>query len=1144
MFNENNVGKVSIQNFGGFNFDDLSSNPFADLLSLALDDTDEVISEEEKRQDEERHIREVTSMELPVDYENVFDTDVRAQDVHVDSISDALTMSLLQLGRVDIEYISSITSVDIKDCIYALKGSIFQNPDKWDECFYKGWETKEEYLSGNLIAKRKIAEKANEKYQGYFQENIVAINSVLPQIAAATDIHATLGSPWIPTDIIDDFIEHLLGKQKRWRARNNDEETLRKHLATKHDEITGTWEIPYKDRYFQSVESTSVYGTRRRDALKILEDTLNIAPIKICDEKYDYKTNKIRSVVNRTQTLAAQEKQRLIIQEFRRWVWSDFERKERLERIFEEKFGAIRRRVFDGSFLTFPGMSPDVSLYPYQKDAVARMIFSDNTLLAHDVGSGKTYEMIAAGQELKRMGVSKKNMYVVPNNIISQWSEIYKTMYPDANILVVDSKSFIPKKRKAMIERIRDEEFDAIIITYFCFKNIPVSVQYAISEISEKLKDIDLAISNSGKKTGKLISEKKRLQKKLQELKEESGDSKDVIYFDELGVDRLFVDEAHNFKNLSIPTRLSRVNGIGNSSSVQCTDMYKKVKIVQKRNQGRGVVFATGTPVTNSITELFVMQLYLQSGELELLDLQTFDAWAGMFAEITSEFEIDVDTSNYRMVSRFSKFHNIPELSALISSIADFHSADDSADLPKFDGYDDIIIRKTPEFQTFLNEISKRAESVRARLVDRKDDNMLKITTDGRMAALDLRLYNPNASYSSDSKIGHCSRQAADIYFSTMKDKSTQLIFCDISTPKQDFNVYDELKDKLMLLGVPENQIAYIHDAATDKERDALLDKVRKGDIRILIGSTIKLGTGVNVQDKLYAIHHIDVPWRPSDMIQREGRIIRQGNTNPKVHIYRYITDGSFDAYSWQILETKQKFISSLLSGTAVTRSASDIDNTVLNYAEVKALAVGNPLIKKRVEVENELNRYRILQKKAQDNVILLRNELADLPSLIDNAKKRIDECTYDLNFYSKYKLSHKKDSSEKRREIRERIDSALKSNAFSREERAFMTFRGFTFILPTNMNPEKPYLWVERAGKYKLELGSAEVGNLIRVENFLDSFDKHLDDFNENLQKLYDRKDQIEKYLGEPEDYTEIISNLEDDLTDIDDKLGVNDND
>lgn len=1103
--------------------------------------------EREERERKNSHVEEVTSMDLPLDWENVFNDDVRTRGVHVDSISDALIMSLTTIGSVDIEYMSSITGEDCKTVISALKGSIYQNPETWGECFYKGWETAEEYLSGNLMRKWKAATEANREYNGYFADNLKAIEKVLPPAVAAKDIYITLGSPWVPADIIDDFIEHLFGVSRYFG--NLSEERKKNLLGTCHDEITGTWEIPYKNRYWHSVRVSKTYGTNRIEALQILENTLNMKAVKVTDEKKSLVTKSgVKRVLNKKETVAALEKQKELIRAFQEWVWKDPARKERLEMIFENNFSCVRRRIFDGSFLKFPTMSPGVTLYPYQKDAVARILFTPNTLLAHDVGAGKTYVMIAAGQELRRMGLSNKNLYVVPNNLVGQWKSIFSLMYPDAKVLCIEPKMFKPGKRKEILERVRDDDFDGIIIAYSCFEQIPLSKQCYLDDLKAQQEEVSQMVRTKGKATSKLSKKAEKIAEAINELSASTQDVSDTVCFDELGITRLFVDEAHNFKNVPIETKTTNVLGISGANSKKCRDMLDKVHLIQRKNGGKGVVMATGTPITNSITDAYVMQMYLQSGELALLDLQSFDSWIGMFAERVTEFEIDVDTSSYRLATRFAKFHNLPELTAMLSSFADFHAVDGTAGIPSHDGYNDALIGKTMEFASYLLLISDRAEQVRNGMVNRRDDNMLKITTDGRKAALDLRLVDPTAQFSYQSKVARCAENVADIYLKTSQDRSTQLVFCDTSTPKKGFNLYTELKERLLLFNIPEDQIAFIHDADTEAKRSALFRKVRSGDIRILIGSTFKLGLGVNIQDKLIALHHLDVPWRPADMTQREGRILRQGNENEKVYIYRYITEGSFDAYSWQLLETKQRFISSLLSGVLTDRSGADIDDTVLDYAEVKALAVGNPLVKERVEASNELMRYMVLQHKLAESRIQMEKELLEIPSKISYQKLLISKCGDDISYCEYWRSVNpqvaenklKKEDKERRKALRETIGNAVRDNVLQTSETHLMAYRGFEIVLPVNMTADKPYLWLVRSGKYYVELGDTDVGNLIRIDNALDTLPDRLELFRKGLTDLEFRRRDIKAELEKDESFADEIAFYKNKIKEIDEKLGV----
>lgn len=1077
--------------------------------------------QEEKAKENER-IVEITSMELPLDWENVFDCDARTEGVHAESISDALIMSLTNLGCVDIEYMSSITGEDYKTVICALKGSIYQNPETWNECFYKGWETAEEYLSGNIIKKWKAATEANKKYKGYFEDNVNALDKLIPESISENEIYITLGSPWVPVSVIDDFIAHILNLKKGF-------------CGTTHDELTGTWEIPNKSWYWHNVASTNTYGTPRLEALYIMEKTLNMKAVSITDEIVCHtNASGKKRVINQTETVLALEKQQKMIKEFQRWVWQDQARKNMLVEIFENQFGGIRRRIFDGSFLNFPTLDPSIKLYDYQKNAVARILFSKNTLLAHDVGSGKTFIMIAAGMELKRMGLSKKNLYVVPNNIVGQWHDIFKKLYPNANLLCIEPKNFKPQKRESVIEKMRDNDYDAIIMAYSCFEQIPVSREFykeELTELKDKIKQIE---KDAKKSTSKLRKKREAIEKKLSELVV-ALDTEESIYFDDLGITRLFIDEAHNFKNVPIETKADKVLGINATGSKKCQIMMDKVNIVQK--QDGGVIMATGTPITNSITDAFIFQKYLQSGSLALLDLQSFDSWIGMFAERATEFEIDVDTSSYRLATRFSKFHNLPELTSMLSEIADFHQMDVCDSIPECDGRRDAVVDKTDDLKDFLELISHRADCVRNGIVRRTEDNMLKITTDGRKAALDIRLVSPAAKFTYQSKVARCAENVFGIYLKTGLQKSTQLVFCDTSTPKKEFNLYDELKNMLVAMGIPESEIAYVHDATTEAQRTKLFAKVVRGEVRVLMGSTFKLGLGVNVQNKLVALHHLDVPWRPADMTQREGRILRQGNENKKVDIYRYITEGSFDAYSWQLLETKQRFITELLSGSLTERSSGDIENTILDYAEVKALAIGNPLIKERVETANDLIRYLSLKRKSEENYIKLQKELAETPAKITRQLDLINKCERDIKVYEENYQEHDKDD---RKIIRESLYEAVSNNVLMPSETSLTCYQGFGIILPSNMSADKPFVWLQNNGRYYVELGDTEVGALIRIDNFLGNLSTHLEKLKEGYEQLLVREESIKAELCKKEDYDKIIERIKRSLKKIDEELGV----
>ncbi len=1056
--------------------------------------------------EESAHIEEVTSMELPLDWENAFAEDSRAEGIHTDSIADGLVLCLNNIGRVDIEYISLITSKTPKECITALKGSIYQNPETWEECFYKGWETADEYLSGNLSRKWTIAREQNDRYRGYFEDNLTALQQVLPPTAGADEIYITLGSPWVPTDIIDDFIQYLM-KDYRYPYRM-------RGRTVRHDELTGVWEIPQKRRYSRgrfAALSTTTYGTRRMEALQIIEKTLNIKTIVVTDEVPNPKrAGGTQKIVNQEETIAALEKQQLILTKFKDWVFKHKERRARLTEIFEERYGRIRRRQYDGSFLSFPTMNEGAALYPYQKNAVARILFSPNTLLAHDVGAGKTYIMAAAAAELRRMGIARKNLFVVPNNLVGQWRDIFLSLYSAARLLTVTPADFTPAKRQGVLRDIRDGDYDGIIMAYSCFEAIPLSKEFYIRALEEEHRELSVSIAKKNPPSS-LSRRLTNISKKLASLMGQAP-AEEGVYFDTLGINTLFVDEAHNYKNVPIDTQVTHILGINRAGSKKCQDMLHKVRCVQRQNGGRGVVMATGTPITNSITDIYVLQQYLQSGELSLMDLSSFDSWIGMFAEQKTDFEVDVDTSSYRLATRFSKFHNLPELTALLSGIADFHITAGSTELPDFDGYTDILVPRSAALEEFLKEISKRADEVRGGKVDPKEDNMLKITVEGRKAALDIRLVGYVPALGEDTKVQTCARNIFEIYRRYQDTRATQLVFCDSSTPKPEFNMYHCLREILIAMGIPSQEIAFIHDANTEKRRATLFAQVQRGEIRVLLGSTFKLGLGVNVQERLVALHHLDVPWRPADMVQREGRILRWGNQNERVHIFRYITEGSFDAYSWQLLETKQRFISDLLSGSIQERSGADIDSTVLDYAEVKALAVGNDLIKERIKAANELSRYMILAAKSAENKERMETELAALPHKLQRTDRLIENCDKDID--ELHLIDYDKPS---RKQLRKALFAALSEGILATEEKTLFSYQGFAVIRPAGMIPQKRYVWLERNGRYYVETGDTEVGALSRIDNFL----KNLANFRE--QTLFSREQMLERQASLQEELTHL---------------------
>lgn len=1070
-----------------------------------------------------------------VDFSNIFASNNSHKNIKAESISDGLVLSLSNRGKVDIPYICEICQKDKCEVLQELKGSIFQNPNTWKEQIDQGWETKEEYLSGNLRKKLVEAERADRNYPGVFSDNIEILQSTLrrhPGIPAS-DIFVTLGSPWLPTDVVEDFIKYLLHAYP---------------VRVSHDLNTGSWSV---DATTYNALNTITYGTNRMTASHIIESTLNQSNITITDAYYVFG-NKVKRVKNEKETLLVLEKQKKILEKFHQWVFSDDSRRRRLESIYNTLYCTNFARIYDGSFLKFPDLSKDVTLFDYQKDAVARIIFSPNTLLAHDVGSGKTFEMIAAAHELKRMGLSNKNLIVVPNDIVNQWESLYKEMYPNAHILVIRAKDFTPAKKNDTLSRIINEDFDSIIIPYSSFDKIPLSPDFYRMELYKEIENNVSSIKSlNNSRTSTVLRNYRKYHQHgyLEEMEEKIGErEEDVIYFEDLKIDRLFLDECHNYKNATIDTNISAL-GINVSGSKKCDEMMDKVHYVQKEHNGGGVVFASGTPITNSITDIYNIQRYLQEGELALLKLNNFNSWIANYAEMVDRFEIDVDTSKCRMVRRYADFKNLPELTSLLSNIADFHHIEKDKDLPEFKGYTDVVVPHRPEFIKFLRDISKRADLVRshnprllkpATILGEKNsyNNMLNITTDGRKAALDIRLIDNKLKFDRRSKVYYCANNVRDLYIKTNENKGTQLIFCDISTPKDSFNIYDELKSLLSNMGIPSEEIGFIHDATTDKKRNELFKLVNDGKIRVLIGSSFKLATGVNVQNRLVAIHHIDVPWRPSDMVQREGRIIRQGNTNKEIYIYRYICENSFDAYSWQILESKQIFISRLLNNQLDVRQAEDLDDSVLNYAEVKALAVGDPLIEQRVNTQNRLSRLLLINSASIAKKEKLRQTLAGIENNKSIWEQEIANAKKDLEMSLKPENREVELSEFEKKDFKETLFQAMFSGSDDKEK-VVTTYRGFRIVVsPKQYDSENLFIFLQGSNRYYVKLGSSPVGYLIRINNFINGLEKHIEELTTRYHNNMEYYEYGQKELAKKDDFQEEIIRLQVQLKRIDDQL------
>ena len=939
-------------------------------------------------------------------------------------------------------------------------------------------------------------------------------DSRVPHIIPYTDIEVSLGAPWISDDIIDDFIYHILAR-----------EYTGKHCI--YEPITGNWYIDGKNGswIYNDTNATIKYGIPKYNALYIIEATLNLREIKLydADKKYDEKA-----------TAAALGKQKLIVHEFKEWIWQDEDRRWQVEEAYNKMFGHYEKRTYDGSKLVFDGINENYSLYPYQRDAVQRIIESKNTLLAFDVGAGKTYIMIAAAMKMRSEGISRRNMFVVPNNIVGQWENIFTELYPKAKVLAIEPKSFKPEMRQKVLRQIKEGDYDGIIIAYSCFEMIPLTSDTIMNNAKRRLDQIKDALdqfsynyvngvfaldSASSKKRSMLIQGKEKIlnttNEFIKELHAAPSDKSNGITFEDLDISTLFLDEAHNYKNLKIDTKMKNLRGISTTGSKKCTDMLHKVRSVQNSESGRGVVFATGTPLCNSISDAYTMQYYLQYEDLQKSELDKFDNWIKTFARPEQVLEVDVDTSKYRMVNRISKFHNLPELSRMFSQIAIFHAINGNEELPVFNGYTDVVIENNTKLKSYMNELCKRTETIRSGKIDKRQDNMLKVSTDGRKAALDLKLVGKEQSFDKFSKAFNCVNNVLEIY--NKYEGCTQLIFCDYSTPKgKDFSVYKELKEHLIERGIPESEIAFIHNYTTESKKVDLYKKFNAGEVRILIGSTFKLGIGANVQERLKAIHHLDVPWRPADMVQREGRIIRRGNKNDEILIYRYVAEGSFDSYSWQILETKQRFISQFLSGSAYQRTISDLEDFVLSYAEVKALALSEPLMKQLAELENEVKTLRLLTAKSDETKLALDKERIENNIAKYSLRNKIYISGTIQSKLESYSKSYK-DST-----MKALVKTLTSEYVMGLGDEQKVTALCFNVVRPEKQSEKNPYVIL----KYKyddieftVDMGDSALGNARRVMNFLNNFEKTINETREELKKAEERSKYIEEALNSPDD-------------------------
>ncbi|VGV86121.1 helicase-related protein [Streptococcus pyogenes] len=1079
---------------------------------------------------------------------------------HVDTSLEALVLSMSEKGYVDFDYMESLTGKDRPTLIEELRGEIYLNIRE-EQNFYRplsfnledgdlpfacangsnsykyGYVTKDEYLSGNIRDKIAIvdsylvklrqterelphlgyAEDGKEKELISYEINRLEyqkaeLTKVLPKELEASEINVRLGATWIPIKDIEKFIFETL-KTPGW---------ARWDIKVKFSNLTSEWNIEGKSKDRGNDLAEMTYGTSRVNAYKLVEDALNLKETKVFDQIVNPDGSKT-SVLDKKETLLAGQKQELLKEEFKNWIFNDQERRNRLVKLYNERFNSIRNREYDGRNLSFEGMTTEIDLRPHQRNAIARSLYGGNTLLAHVVGSGKTFEMVASAMESKRLGMCSKSLFVVPNHLTGQIGREFMQLYPSANIMVADKKDFEPKNRKRFIGRIATGEYDAVVIGHTQFEKIPMSKEYQEKHIQDQIDEIINYVEeykhdrNQNFTVKQLEKTKKKLETRLEKLNDDFKKD-DVITFEELGVDKLFIDEAHNYKNLYLYTKMRNVAGIGQSEAFKSSDMFMKCRYMDEMTGGKGIVFATGTPVSNSMTELYTMQRYLQYESLKKNNLEHFDSWASTFGDTQSAFELSPEGTGYRVKTRFSKFYNLPELMSMFKEVADIQTAD-MLNLPTPKAHYEVIKTLPSEEQKeILKSLSERADDVRNRVVEPDEDNMLKITNDGKKLALDQRLINPLLPDNPDSKVNVCVKNVFAIWDKTKENKSTQLLFSDMSTPKGDgeFNIYDDIREKLVAMGIPKEEIAFIHEANSDKQKDELFAKVRIGEIRILMGSTQKMGAGTNVQNKLIALHDLDVPWRPADLEQRAGRIVRQGNENKEVSIYRYVTENTFDAYLWQTIENKQKFISQIMTSKTPVRVAEDVDESSLNYAEIKALATGDPKIKEKMDLDNEVTKLKMLEANYKSNRYRLEDkvaknypeEIARTEKLIEAVKKDISEVEPKVEGEEKFasitiggeKILDKKLAGEK---LLEAI-SKVKIN----ESKVIGKYRNMDLEVSYNFFTNEHNFSLNGAAKHSGELGTSADGNITRLDNALEKMPEKLKRLEE---KLFSTKEQLE---------------------------------
>jgi N12 class adenine-specific DNA methylase len=1040
----------------------------------------------------------------------------------VDTASEALAVSLGEKATIDMDYMMELSGKSENEIFEDLKGVIFLNPlYEYGNSYEPKYLTADEYLSGNVREKLKIAKNSAELYPEDYKVNVEALQKVQPQDLTASEISVRLGATWLPPDDVQEFIFHLL-ETPRYAQWN-----IKVHFSP----FTSEWNIEGKSYDKGNVRAYNTYGTSRINAYKIIEETLNLKDVRIFDYIEDDEGRK-KAVLNKKETAIAQSKQEMIKQEFQDWIWSDPERRERLCKFYNEKFNSVRPREYDGSHIIFNGMNPEIELREHQKNAVAHILYGGNTLLAHAVGAGKTFEMVAAAQESKRLGLCNKSLFVVPNHLTEQWAAEYLQLYPAANILVATKKDFETKNRKKFCGRIATGDYDAVIIGHSQFEKIPMSIERQRAILEQQLEEITGGIAELKRNRGENFSikqlekSKKSIKQKLDKLNDQTKKD-DVVTFEELGVDRLFVDESHYYKNLYLYTKMRNVGGIAQTEAQKSSDLFMKCRYLDEITGGRGTVFATGTPISNSMVELYTIQRYLQYNTLVKNGLQHFDAWASTFGETITAVELTPEGTGYRAKTRFAKFYNLPELMAMFKEIADIKTAD-MLNLPVPEAkYHNIAVKPSEMQKEMVASLAERAEQVRGGGVDSSVDNMLKITNDGRKLALDQRMLNDMLPDFEGSKINACVDNIYRIWKENADKKSAQLVFCDLSTPKNDgtFSVYNDIRKKLIERGIPESEVKFIHEADTDMKKKELFQKTRKGEVRVLLGSTQKMGAGTNVQDKLIALHDVDCPWRPSDLEQRSGRIVRQGNENPQVDIYRYVTEQTFDAYLYQLVEGKQKFASQIMTSKSPVRSAEDIDETALSYAEIKMLATGNPYIKEKMDLDIQVQKLKMLKSNFLSEKYGLEDKVIKFyPQQIAYLKSRVEGLTKDVETAKLHPKPIDEQplgmmvsgvSYSEKAEAGQAIINACKSMN-SPDAIPLGEYRGFQMELYFDTVQRNYVVKLKGETSRDVPLGDDAHGNIVRIDNGIERFEEALADTKnslENTEKQFETaKQEIEK--------------------------------